>query len=464
MTVAGFGDFFKEGSTAEQFLIWGVLMQVLQPLLLPFTGELQKLVLSGAPILPIAANDAAELVARGLTNDGDGQDIANDNGIGEDGFHKLVKLAQHAPALSYAFELFRRGDIALGSDDPEQVSLRGAMTDAGIPDDWHGKLAKLATAIPTPAEVMNAWLEGQIEEPEARERYLKAGGDPTWFQTAYNANGQAPTPTQALEMLNRSIIPKRGTGPASVSYEQAFREGPWRNKWLGPFLALAEYLPPPRTVTAMYHDGQIDHTLAAELLRKQGLSAQLAEAYLSKAATTHTAAEKHLAKGEITKAYADGIMTRAQATKALEDIKYQPHDVQVILDLVDVHSKVSQLNAATNRVRAQYETGKLTDAQAEALLHQLGVDAAQAKGTVAIWRLTVTHRTKTLTAAQIESAHHYSLIDSRSAISLLMALGYDEFDAWLALSVRNHAPLVDYPRPASPWSAPKPQPPATTGA
>lgn len=458
----GFGDFFKAGSTAEQFLIWGVLMQVLQPLLLPFTGELQKLVLSGAPILPISANDAAELVARGLTNDGDGQDIANDNGIGEDGFHKLVKLSQHAPALSYAFELFRRGEIGMGSDDPAQVSLRGAMTDAGIPDAWHAQLAKLATAIPSPAEVMNALLEGQITRGEAEKRWKDAGGDPTWFQHAYDANGQAPTPVQALELLNRGIIPKNGTGPRAVSYEQAFLEGPWRNKWLPAFLALAEYLPPPRTVTAMYHDGQIDHATAASLLRKQGLSAVLAEAYLSKAATTHTATEKHLAKGEITKAYADGIMTRAQATKALEDIKYQAHDVKVILDLVDVHAKVSQLNSATNRVRAQYETGKLTDAQAEALLHQLGVDAAQARGTVAIWRLTVTHRTKTLTAAQIESAHHYELLDSRSAITLLMALGYDEFDAWLSLSVRNHAPLLDYPRPASPWSAPKQPPPTTT--
>jgi len=413
-------------------------------------------VLSGAPILPIGAPEAAELVARGLTNDGDGQDIANDNGIGEDGFHKLVKLAQHAPALSYAFELFRRGEIGLGGDDPEQVSLRGAMTDAGIPDSWHAQLAKLAVSIPTPAEIMNALLEGQITRGEAERRWKEAGGDPTWFQAAFDSGGEAPTPTQALELLNRGIIPERGAGPGVVSYEQAFLEGPWRNKWLNSFLALREYLPPPRTVTAMYHAGELTHDRAAELLRKQGLAADLVTAYLSKASSTHTATEKHLAKGEITKAYADGIMTKAEARAALVALKYSEHDADLILELVDVHTKTSQLNAATNRVRAQYESGKITDAEAEKLLGELGVDGKQAKGTVAIWRLTVSHKTRELSPGQIESARYYEIIDSKSAVALLMALGYDEFDAWVALSVRLHGPLSDYPRPASPYPAPKP--------
>jgi hypothetical protein len=461
--MAGFGEFFKEGSTAEQFLIWGVLMQVLQPLLLPFTAELQKLVLSAAPDLPIDTGSAAAGVARGFLDNGTGQDKANDNGIGEHDFTLLTKLAKHAPDLSAAFELHRRGEIPTGGHDPEQVSLRGVMTDAGIPAEWHDELAKLAELWPTSSEVYDAWLQGQVTPGYAKELLGKLGVPDWWVQHGYDTRGQAPTPTQALELLNRKIIPKYGTGPGSVSYQQAFLEGPWRNKWLDPFLALAEYLPPPRTVTAMYHDGQLDHATAAELLRKQGLSATLADAYLSKASSTHTVAEKHLAKGEITKAYADGLMSRKQASQALADLKYQPADVKVILDLVDVHTKTSQLNSASNRVRAQYETGKLSDAEAEHLLHQLGIDAAQAKGMVAIWRLTVTHRTRTLSPGQIESAWYYGIIDARSAITLLMALGYDEFDAWTALSVRNKGPIKDVPRPSSPWPAPKPLPPTTPG-
>lgn len=457
--MAGFGDLFGKGSTAEQFLIWGVLMQILQPLLLPFTTELQKLVLSAAPDVPLPAEVAAAGVARGFLDTGTGQDKANDTGIGEHDFTLLTNLALHAPDLSSAFELYRRKKIPLGSDDPKTVSLKGALTDAGIPDKWHAAMAELATAIPTPAEVMNALLEGQISRAEAERRWAEAGGDPTWFQSAYDAEGEAPTPTQSLELLNRGIIPKNGTGPGAVSYEQAFLEGPWRNKWLGPFLALAEYLPPPRTVTAMYHAGQLQHDEAATLLRKQGLSATLAQAYLSKATTAHTATEKHLAKTEITKAYADKIMTRAQASKALEDLKYSTHDAALILDLIDVHTKASQLNQAVSRVRSLYQASKLTDAQAVRLLVELGTEHAQATASVATWRLTQSHQTRTLTAAQVESAWYYRVITAQAAMDLLVGMGYDDFDAWTILSVRNKAPLTDVPRPRSPYPAPPPPPP-----
>src|SRR5690348_14396028 len=104
----GLGAFFKKHDTAEQFLIWGVVAQLLQPLLLPFTAELQKLVLSAAPVLPLQPGVAAEAVARGFIDHGTGQDIANDNGIGGEDFAKLVQVAGHAPDLSSVFELYRR--------------------------------------------------------------------------------------------------------------------------------------------------------------------------------------------------------------------------------------------------------------------------------------------------------------------------------------------------------------------
>jgi hypothetical protein len=460
--VPGFGEFFKEGSAAEQFLIWGVLQQVLQPLLLPFTAELQKLVLSATPVMPLSPSVAAEAVARGFIDDGTGQDIANDNGIGQNDFHKLVKIASHAPDLSLAFELYRRGLIPEGSDDPEQVSLRGALTDAGIPAAWHDHAVKLAVSVPSQAQVLNAWLEGQITEGEARKRLKEAGMAEDWIDAAYNANGQAPTPTQALELLNRGIIPKMGTGPDSVSYQQAFLEGPWRNKWLQPFLALAEYLPPPRTVTAMYHSGQLTHDQAATALSKQGLSPEMVTAYLSKAQSATHATERHLTTSQITTAYADGIMTNKQALDALVALKFTDHDAKVILQLVDVRRATAQLNAGVSRVRALYEAGKVTADEATKLLTDLKVDGTQARAMVQVWHLTVSTRTRTLSAAQVESAFYYNLITAAEAMTMLQGMGYDEADAWLALAIRNKGTTGLPPRPASlPPAPPKPTPTPT---
>lgn len=462
--MAGLGGVFGEGSTARQLLVWQVLAQVIASLAAPAFTELSKLSNSAAPVVPLDPGIAAQAAARGHLSRGDAHDHARDSGIANDLTDLMIKVSQRSPDLSMAFELYRRKAIGKGGNDGGEVSLAGAMTDAGIPDAWHDLVAELAVAVPDQSQVLTAWLTGQIEPGHARELLTKAGMDPAWIETAYNAEGEAPTPTQSLELLNRGIIPERGTGPGVVSYEQAFLEGPWRNKWLAAFLALRQYLPPPRTVTAMFHGGQLSHALAAELLRKQGLSPALAEAYLSKAASAHTATEKHLAKGEITALFTDHLMTRAQAVTALEAIKYSTHDANLMLDLVAAKAEASRTGQAVNRVRALYTAGKLTDTEAKALLHQLGVDAAQSTAVIAQWRLTQSHQTKTLTAAQIESAHHYGLIDSRSAMTLLQGMGYDEFDSWLALSVRNHAPLADVPRPASPFPPPRtPSPHTQTG-
>lgn len=443
----GIGSLFGEGSTAEQFLVWGVLQQLLQPLLAPLTTELGKLVYSATPDVPLSPADAAALVARGLIDHGTGQDIANDTGIGGSDFDKLVTASEHAPDLGAVIAAYQRGLIPEAGDAGTDVSLQGALQDNGIRQGWHDILAKLTVQIPSIAEVMNAWLEGQIDEPEARKRYLAAGGDPTWFQTSYNANGEAPTPVQALELLNRGIIPERGTGPDSVSYEQAFLEGPWRNKWLPAFLALREYLPPPRTVTAMYHAGQIDHAQAADLLVKQGLSATLAQAYLSPGHTSASAEDKTLAKTDILAMYADGLLSHADAITALVKLRYSEHDAALIIKLQDARTAARQVTAGVTRTRALFNAGKISTADAVGALVSLGVAHPQAVQTVDVWAVTDVPPVRTLTESQIVSAWDYDLLPTPDALAALVTLGYDDTDAWLLLSIRNKGPLKDAPRP-----------------
>lgn len=443
----GLGSLFGEGSTAEQFLVWGVLQQLLQPLLAPATNELGKLVNSAVQTVPLSPADAAAAVARGLIEHGTGQDIANDNGIGGQDFDKLVSLALRSADLGAAIAAYQRGLIPEGSDDGAELSLHGAFADAGIRPEWFDVLTKLTVQIPSVAEVMNAWLEGQIDEPEAHRRYIAAGGDPTWFRTSYNANGEAPTPVQALELLNRGIIPERGTGPNSVSYEQAFLEGPWRNKWLPAFMALRNYLPPPRTVTAMYHAGQLTHAQAADLLVKQGLSAELAAAYLAPGHTSSTAEDKHLTKSDVLAMYADGMLHHADAVKALVQLHYSEHDADLIIRLQDARTAARQVTSGVTRVRTLFNAGKISTADARAALVQLGVTAGQAHTMVETWSVTDIPPVRTLTESQVVSAWAYDLVPSRDALAALVNLGYDELDAWLLLSIRNKGPVKDIARP-----------------
>lgn len=452
--MSALGDVFKSGGQAEQLLLWGVLQQLLQPLLAPLTTELSKLMYSATPDVPLSPADAAGLVARGLIDDGTGQDIANDNGIGQTDFHKLVDAARSAPDLGTLVAAFQRQLIHQGADDPRQLSLFGGLTDSGLRPEWFPIIEKLAVQIPSTAEVMNAWLEGQIERPEALRRYLEAGGDPTWFQTSYNANGEAPTPIQLLELVNRGIIPWNGTGPGVVSYAQGFLEGPWRNKWEPSFRALAEHVTPPRSVTAMYHAHQLTRDEAAAELKKSGLSPAMITAYLAPAIHDATTSEKHLAKGDVLSLYTDKLLTHTQAHAALVALKYSATDADHLLDLTDLKDVTAQLRAGVTRVRSLYQGGKLTASEAADALHALGVAAPQAHDLIDTWNVTQAHRVHELSAAQIESAMHYDLITEAEAMARLIALGFDQADAWLALSVRNHAPLKTIPRPADLGPAP----------
>ena len=73
-------------------------------------------------------------------------------------------------------------------------------------------------------------------------------------------------------MARRGIIPWDGEGAGVVSFRQAFLEGPWRNKWEPYFRSLADYIPPPRTVTAMVREGAMTDADALKWYRAAGLT------------------------------------------------------------------------------------------------------------------------------------------------------------------------------------------------
>lgn len=445
--MAGIGDLFGKGSIAEQFLIWGVMQQLLQPLLQPAMTELGILVNDQFPVTPLTPADAAQHAARGLVSQDDGAATARKSGVDSEPFGQLVDAARTSPALGLVVEALQRGYIDTGSGDPKSASLHGALADHGIRESWWPIIDRLAVQIPSVAEVMNAWLEGQIDESEARRRYLEAGGDPTWFQTSYNANGTAPTPMEALEMLNRGLIPQDGTGPDSVSFHQAFLEGPWRNKWEPVMLGLKDYYPPPRTVTAMFHAGQLTHDQAATYLAKQGLTPDLIAAYLSPTHSQTATTDKHLAKTDLLALYADQLITPAQLTKGLTDLGYTAHDADLVVKLADVRLAAAQVTSGVAHVRSLFEAGKLTETEAQQALVQLHVDAAQAQQIVATWTISLAPKVRTPTAAQLVDAWYYQLLPADVVLGRIEQLGYDSADAYLLLAVRNHGPVQGIPAP-----------------
>lgn len=435
----------KGGNIAEQMFIWGVLQGLVSGAVAPASAELQQLAYKVAPNVPIDPGDVARMVARNLRDQANGAEEAELSGTSGDRFNYLTEDAYTGPGVPTAIDAYNRGLIGEGSGDPKEASLTGAMADAGLRPPWHDILAKMTYQVPSWQNALNADLEGQLSRADAQEWYRKGGGDPDAYQWLYDTTGQAPTPSEALVMANRGIIPWDGTGPQSVAYEQAFLEGPWRNKWEKPFRALGVYLPPPRTVTAMYKEGSLSHDEAVKLLTMTGLAPDLAAAYVQDGNKQAAASSKNLTESAVINLYEARVLAQSDTQAMLETLGYSPDNATYIIKLADLRRAIAAVNTAVSRVQTLFVGHKIDAALAQSALNALAVPADQVAEIIQIWTLEASVNVATLTESQIGQAYSAKIITQDEAMAELEHIGYTPLDAWTLLSIRAKTPLPDKP-------------------
>jgi hypothetical protein len=214
---------------------------------------------------------------------------------------------------------------------------------------------------------------------------------------------------------------------------------------MAPFRALGEYLPPPRTVTAMYKEGSLDHARAAELLAKQGIAPDLVTAYLTSGSSQRTVKSRDLAQTTILELYHDRLIERAAAHTMLVGLTYDDTEADFLLAIEDTRVSQRFLSLAVGRIHGLYVGHKLDRNTTVAVLGQLQLPAAGAAELVAIWDWERAANVRSLTPAEVRSAFHYKIIDQAEAQSRLVELGLTPHDAWIYLSIGAHAPLDNMP-------------------
>lgn len=372
--------------------------------------------------------DLALAALRGNMSRGEAAAVAHKQGVSAEDFGILVDNTGEPPAVEEMLSLWRRGKI---SED----RLNTAIRQSRVRTEWTDEIKLLGVIPPSPADALNALLQGQISEGEARRRYEEGGGDPSWFQDAFNSGGTAPTPTELGVMANRGIIPWTGSGPNAVTFEQGFKEGPWRNKWLAPMRKAAEYFPPPRTVTALLNEGAITTDEAQRMLQQQGLSAELAKAYTTESSHKKTAKHRDLAVTQIETLYRDQAIDHAMAAGMLVDLGFDSSEADFILTIADLARVTKFTESAINTVHTQYINHKIDRSIASGQLDVLQVPAAQREDLLALWDLERQTKQQVLTQAQVHSAFKKGIIDQASAMLRLTQLGYTDEDAAILLQL-----------------------------
>jgi hypothetical protein len=429
---ASFDQGIREGRLADK---WAAMMR-----------QLAEQLLSPA--------DAAAAAVRNFLPVGEAAGQAAKSGVGGELFTTLMHLAGDAPAPGQLAEALRRGLIADTGTGPDSTSFAQGIAEGRLADKWTDMIRGLATQWPSPADALRAALTGQVPADQGRALYERWGGDPEWYQVMLNTEGTAPTPLEAVEMAQRGIIPWEGTGPNATTYEQAFLEGPWRNKWQDAYKRAAKPVPTQGEISEYLRYGIIDKQTAADRLAARGITGDEAAWVLDYAEAVSTFDFRGLTMTSVMQALTANIITEQTARQTLKSMHISNQAADLMISYTKLQRAVSQTTAAITHIGSLYIARKITQDTARNSLSQLGLDSAAAAEIMQTWDLEASVTVKTLTESQIIAAWDASIMTQDEAMTELTNLGYTPYDAWVLLSVKAKGALPGKPAQGPPPALP----------
>lgn len=436
--MAGLGSLLGEGSTASQFLLWGVAYGFAQALLQPEFEAIQQTIWRNQSVRVLSPADLADMVIRNIITEADGANEAADSGIDGARFHKMVLDTGEPPGLELGLEMLRRGIIPVGDGTPGEATFSALVATSRLRPEWIDALLASREVPISAAAAVEAFIRGQITEGDAKQEAFATGINADRFDILANTAGRPPSLGEALELLRRKIIPPTGLGPEVRSFQQAIAEGDTKNKWLQEFLALAETIPPPRTVTALVRAGAIDQATAIRWFQDAGLSPDAAAAYFKGAQGEKLAGTRQLAQGQVLTLYESQAVDQATALGYLGRLGYGNTEARLLLELADLQRETRALNAAINRIGGYYVAHHITRQGVIAGLGALRLDGAHIDTLLATWDAEAAANVRTVTPAQVMADVRYAVIAPAQGLEMLHTLGYSPRGAWLALAAHLH--------------------------
>lgn len=421
-------DLFGEEKMARQFFVWTVASSVVQAVLEPYFTAMQNAMNAVSPEHELDPAILSDLVVRGEMAQDDATSRAAKSGYKAVDFDYMVKGTGEPPSVIDMLQLFRRGEV-------DRATVEKAIRQSRVKDEWIETVLKLGIEFPTPSDVINATLKGQIDDAAGRELFVKLGGADQYFQLMVDTVGDAPSPDQAASMARRGIIPWDGVGPEVTSFEQAVREGHWRNKWTAAYKTASQYTPPPRTISAMHSSGALTDAEATDWLRRAGVPEVLIPNYLKDANATKNAKAKNLAESTVQTLFMAHAIDESQAIGFLKQLGYNQTDAEFNVQAFTLARDLTARNTAINTVHSNYVGHKIDQNKATTVLDGIGVPSNQRDYLIKTWNDEKQAKVSVLTAAETKKAWKDGLIGDDDVRARLANMGYaaDDIELYLAI-------------------------------
>lgn len=434
--MAGLGPaFIGKESTAEQLFIWQVLGQIVAAGLAPLFNEVARLANKALPSTPLTPAELADMVNQHIVEYAQGADYASQSGIEGQDFTRLVAAAGNAPSPQELELALRRQLIPESGRGPDSISFEQGVAESRIRDKWTQVIKALGRLPIGPADAVDAVVEGQIDYAQGEAEAFLSGIDADRFRILVNTRGRPPDPTQLNSLLKRGLIPLEGTGPDALSVQQGIFEGATKDKWWRLLAALSEYIPPPRTVTAMVREGAISDEDALTYFQHAGLSPKLAGQYLTAAHHQRTANTRNLTVAAILQLYEDRIIDQKEAGDLLMALNYSQQDAQFELELADFRVLRKALDSAVGRIQTLFVNHKIDVTQATTALDGLHIPPTGRDQLLQTWQLEAAANVQLPTVAVILGAIKLGFLSPDDGATRLVQRGYSLDDARLEISV-----------------------------
>lgn len=442
------------GGVFEQFAIWGVLLQIAQAILAPPLLDVQQRMFQALPDVALSPAQLADLTLKNWIPRAIAESEAAKSGINPEWFDQMVNDTGEPLALQSLLEAWRRGFIGWDGGAAGDNSVIDGIRQSRIRDQWAPVIEKLRDILIPITDAVAATIRGQIPYAEGEAIALQNGLPAADFRILVNTAGNPPGPQELITLTRRGLIPVEGVGPDALTLQQGIYEGDQKDKWFPLYVKLMEYLPPPRTITALERAGVITSEQATKLYQQQGLTAELAAAYSRDASSTKLAKTKTLAEGTVLNLYRGGVIPESEAATLLGALGYTSQEGAWILAWEDLHRELAALNSAVTKIGTLYINRKIGATTAIAAMGTLGLPHAQQTELLRVWELERQSVVKVLTPAEIGDAVKYAIMDQATGQAALESLGYEPYDAWVRLSLSQNAALPGAPPlPAEPTGA-----------
>ena len=359
--------------------------------------------------------EVAAAIVKNTDHQLDWEEEAAENGVPPDRLAVIVDATGNPPGPETLLDMLNRGFI-------DVAEVKRGMRQGYLKDEWSEAYTALRYRLLPPEQVVQALVQGHVEDATARDLWANAGMLPGLFDIAYETAGNPPGIVEMLHLWNRGVV-------TEAQVDQAIKESRVKDKYIAPLKALAVYLPPPRTITTLLSHGAIDQATAKRLFQDAGLSPTLADAYVQSALHTKTASHKELSVSEVRTLYADGVLDRATALHDLSLVGYAETEANLLLDLATAQQKRKLRDASVTRVRTVFLQRKIDRATAEGDLAKLGLDSEAIANNLTMWEVLQTTPTRTLSVGELNSAYKKGLITHDDFVARATGLGYSPDDA-----------------------------------